>query len=179
MSLSLAKSLTSAAVLAIALVGCTTPPPAPVVVNFPPPVITESPVENWLAWQAIVTAMSPEQLATSLATPAQPESTDELFYYGLLKQGTQRYDDWVFARDIFRQLRENEGLPAEQQQLAGIFEEYNQARINAYHRHEELQLEHEALQEQLSEIQQQNALQEEQIKAITDLEATISTRKED
>lgn len=116
--------------------------------------------------------MNAEQLTISLAAIAQPASTDELFYYGLLKQGTQSYDDWVFARDIFRQLRQNETLPVEQQQFAGIFEEHIQARINAYHRQE-------ALQKQLSDIQQQNVLLEDKIKAITDLEATISTRKED
>ena len=165
---------------ALALAGCTSQAPAETITPEPPVVTVKvPPVQRWLRWQETVSTMSAEQLGTVLEAMADPGNNNQLFYYGLLRQQADAYDDWVAARDIFRQLQENEALTAGQRRLAGLLVRYNQSRINWSHSREELRLEHEELQEQLKELQEQNSLLEQQIKTITELEATISTRKED
>jgi len=126
-----------------------------------------------------VSTMSPDQLETALEGMATPDSTGQLFYYGLLRQQTDAYDSWVAARDIFRELRQNDTLSSAQRQLAGLLERYNQSRINWFHRREELRQQNDSLQAQLNQLQEQNTLLEQKIQAITDLESTISTRKEE
>ena len=83
------------------------------------------------------------------------------------------------ARDIFRQLNQDEALTTSQRRLAGLLERFNQSRINWFHSRDELRLEYEGLQARLTELQDRNTLLEQKIQAITDLEATISTRKEE
>jgi hypothetical protein len=87
-----------------------------------------------------------------------------LFHYGLLKQQTDVFPHWAEARDIFRQLGADDGLAWEQRRLATILERYNQSRINWY--------------EQYKTLEDENLLLEKKIEAITELETTISTRKE-
>ena len=96
----------------------------------------------------------------------------------MLNQKTPAYRNWIQARDVFRQLRESDQLSAEQRQLAAVFEEYNQNRINWHERYGLLQEQYGDLQEQLDSAQADKALLEQKIQAITDLEAAISTRKE-
>lgn len=109
-----------------------------------------------------------------------PESSAEsdLFYVGLLNQQVKDYNHWIAARDVFRGLRKDPQLDAEQRQLAGILERYNQSRINWYSRQNELLERYRLLQRELDTLDDEKALLEKKIQALTDLEAVISTRKE-
>ena len=63
--------------------------------------------------------------------------------------------------------------------LAGLLERFNQSRINWFHSRDELRIEYESLQQETAALKEQNTLLEQKIQAITDVEATISTRKEE
>lgn len=164
----------------LALAACTTPAPviiAPVETAAKSPLIL--PVQRWLRWQEAVSTMSAEQLSTALEGTAEPNNPNQLFYYGLLRQQSDAYDSWVRARDIFRQLTANEDLSSGQRRLAALLERYNQSRINWYQSRDELRLQYEELEVKVANLQAQNQLLTQKIKAITDLEATISTRMEE
>ena len=59
-----------------------------------------------------------------------------------------------------------------------VLEAYNQSRINWYQRQSETVKQNIKLEQQLSEAEQEKQLLEHKIQALTDLEAVISTRKE-
>ena len=179
MSRSLIRVAALSVLLGVFPAGCVTPPPVEIVKEVPPAKTPKPPVHRWLRWQESVSTMSPSQLTTALEGAADPGNANQLFYYGLLNQQSDAYDGWVAARDIFRQLNQDEALTAPQRQLAGLLERFNQSRINWFHSRDELRLEYEALQTRVSELQDQNTLLEQKIQAITDLEANISTRKEE
>lgn len=123
--------------------------------------------------------MSSEEVTEELAALDKPENAGDLFYHGLLKQQLQSNAAWVQARDAFRSLHENDELTQEQRRLAGILETYNQSRVNWYQRQSELLVDNTRLQQQLRETEQNRLLLEQQIQALTELEADISTRKEE
>ncbi len=179
MSRSLIRLLAVSALLGVFLAACVTPPPVEIVREVPAAKTPTPPVHRWLRWQESVSTMSPEQLSTALEAAADPGNANQLFYYGLLNQQSAAYDGWVAARDIFRQLNQNEALSTPQRQLAGLLERFNQSRINWFHSRDELRLQYETLQTQVTALQDRNTLLEHKIQAITDLEATISTRKEE
>ena len=108
----------------------------------------------------------------------KPEGADQLFYYGLLNQQLMTYGAWAQARDTFRVLREDKELAEVQRQLVTILQEYNQTRINWYQRQSELLNRNAELQQQLREAEQDKLVLQQKIQALTDLEAAISTRKE-
>ncbi len=122
--------------------------------------------------------MSTEEVVAKLIRVNKPEGAGQLFYYALLNQQLQTFGAWSQARDTFRQLHQDEELTIEQRQLVGILQEYNQNRINWYQRQRELLIRHAELKQQLSEAEQDKLLLEQKIQALTDLEAVISTRKE-
>lgn len=122
------------------------------------------PMREWLRMQQEVSLMSPEQVADSLAGTEKPTGGEPLFYFGLLNQQLDVFTRWAEARDAFRQLAADESLPWEQRRLAATLERYNQSRINWY--------------EQYKQLQDENELLKQKIEAITELETTISTRKE-
>jgi hypothetical protein len=121
--------------------------------------------------------MDAETLDTALADKVMPEGKDQLYHYALLRQHSQNYAAWVNARDAFRRLNADEGLTESQRQLAGIFQAYNQLRINGYQRRSELLDEQAKLQQQLHKAAQDKLLLEQKIQALTELEADISTRR--
>jgi hypothetical protein len=135
-------------------------------------------LQHWLAMQEEVAAMSSEQANAALAEVNPMASAADLFYFGLLNQQLQRYAAWTQARDAFRTLRDEDGLTREQRQLAGLLEAYNQRRINWYQRYSELQQQYDSLEQTLAEAEQERALLQEKIQALTDLETVISDRKE-
>ena len=122
--------------------------------------------------------MDTDEVVEQLVRLNKPEGIDQLYYYGLLNQQLQTQGAWVQARDSFRELQQKEGLTSEQRQLAGILLVYNQNRINWYQRQSELLKRHAEMQEQLQQAEQDKLLLEQKIQALTDLEAVISTRKE-
>ena len=69
-------------------------------------------------------------------------------------------------------------MTTEQRQLTGILLAYNQNRINWYQRQSELLVENAELEKQLQQAEEDKVLLEQKIQALTDLEADISTRKE-
>jgi hypothetical protein len=168
-----------AATLVVALAGCVGQAPVEAPVAQPAVKVATPQVLTWLRWQESVSTMTEPQLATALEGMAKPENANQRFYYALLRQQANDYDSWVAARDIFRALQEDAAVAPGQRQLAGILERYNQSRINWFHSRDELRQQYEALQQQVTELQAQNSLLEQKIQAITELEATISTRKEE
>jgi len=171
------RSLVSAVLGLVILSGCALLPP--VSEQATSEVIYYSSVQHWLKLQHEVAAMSIEEVTEELAALDKPENAGDLFYYGLLKQQLQINDAWVQARDVFRVLCADDELTVEQQQLAGIFEAYNQNRINWYQRQSDLLVDNARLQQQLQETEQDKLLLEQKIRALTELEADISTRKEE
>ena len=159
--------------------GCATAP-SQQTANVRPNEVTSCPVvAQWLNLQQDVEKMSPEQVAERLAVLERPEGIGQQFYFGLLYQQLQTFDAWSQARDAFQKLQESDELAIEQRQLAGIFRQYNQNRINWYQRQKDLLVDHAQLQRQLDTAEQDKDLLQQKIKALTDLEAVISTRKEE
>lgn len=172
----MSRALISPLVLALAMAACVSPEPAPIEPPSPPtpaavPVASNSPLSDWLDLQAAVAKMTVEQVNAVLESMPRPEGAHHLFYFGLLHQQSATYNGWMQARDIFRQLGGDETLPEQLRQLAGILEAYNQSRINAHQRYAQLQ-------QRIDELEQQKQLLDQKIQAITDLEAAMSTRKE-
>tara|TARA_B100001540_G_scaffold273229_1_gene257983 strand:- start:1740 stop:2255 length:516 start_codon:yes stop_codon:yes gene_type:complete len=145
----------------------------------PPPAPRSDPVEQWLQLQAQVRELDEEQLVAALVDIDRPQDSDQLYYYGLLNQQLRSLGAWVQARDSFKTLADTAVLSRQQQQLLQMQLEFNQARINWYMRNQELAGEHDALQGRLEETEAERQLLEEKIQALTDLEAVISTRKEE
>ena len=161
------------------LTGCSTaPPPQQEVAKPAPELVAYTALQQWLTLQQQVTAMRSEEVVAELVKLHKPQGADQLFYFALLNQQLQTYASWTQARDALRTLQEEKELTAEQLQLAGILQQYNQNRINWYQRQAELLTQHQELREQLDQAEQDKLLLEQKIQALTDLEADISTRKE-
>ena len=163
----------------LSLCGCAQNPPAKVVYIPSPENINWASVQKWLKLQASVAELPLEQINAGMVGMNRPTAADQLFYYGLLHQHSQTFQGWITARDIFRELSENDSISVEQQELASLLEQYNQNRINWHERYGQLQQQCDDLDQQLTDARQQTQVLEQRIQAITDLEATISTRKEE
>jgi len=173
----MSRALT-AVVLATLLAGCATAPP-PVIVEVPATAdVSCASMQQWLFQQQKVSGMETDEVVANLVRLSQPEGIDQLFYYGLLNQQLQTNGAWAQARDSFRELQQSDGLTTEQRQLTGILLAYNQNRINWYQRQSELLVENAELEKQLQQAEEDKVLLEQKIQALTDLEADISTRKE-
>ena len=174
----MSRSLASWVFTLVALAGCTVTQPVPVVDAPPDEIIAYSALRHWLNLQQEVASMPAEEVVATRIQLKKPEGAGQLFYVGLLNQQLQTFDAWVQARDAFRELQQNEELTGEQRQLAVILQQYNQNRINWYHRQSALLKRHAELQQQMQETEQEKLLLEQKIQALTDLEEAISTRKE-
>jgi hypothetical protein len=173
----MSRALT-AVVLVTLLAGCATAPP-PVIVEVPATADAScASMQEWLFQQQKVSGMETDEVVANLVRLSQPEGIDQLFYYGLLNQQLQTNGAWAQARDSFRELQQSDGLTTEQRQLTGILLAYNQNRINWYQRQSELLVENAELEKQLQQAEEDKVLLEQKIQALTDLEADISTRKE-
>jgi hypothetical protein len=172
----MSRPLTIAAVFLVTLAGCATPsqPTLKTTAN----VATSTQLQNWLELQREVSAMSIEEVDQQLTDMGEPKGPQQLFYFGLLNQQLDAFTKWTQARDVFRQLDEDTGLDEEQRSLAAILERYNQSRINWYLQRRQLLENNETLQAELGASREENKLLEQKIKAITDLETSISTRME-
>ena len=172
----MSRSLTFAAVFLVTLAGCAAPsqPTFKTTAN----VSTSTQLQNWLELQREVSAMSIEEVDQQLTDLGEPKGPQQLFYFGLLNQQLDAFTKWTQARDVFRQLDEDTGLDEEQRSLAAILERYNQSRINWYLQRRQLLENNETLQAELGASREENKLLEQKIKAITDLETSISTRME-
>ena len=161
------------------LSGCAIQPPADTVQDSAATMVAFPDIEQWLDLQQEVEAMDSAQVAERLSGIEKSVELRQLYYYGLLNQQLQSYGAWTVARDTFQKLQENEDLPKQQRQLAGILRQYNQNRINGYLRYNSLLTEQTRLQQALSQAEQEKQLLEQKIQALTALEAAISTRREE
>ena len=174
------RALVPAILLLVLLPGCALYPPAEQAPRNGTTlkVVETCSLQRWLAMQEEVAAMTSEQASAALASVDPLAGSADLFYYGLLKQQLQFYEAWAEARDTFRALREEAGLTLEQRQMAGVLEAYNQRRINWYQRYSELQQQYDSVEQALADAEQEKALLQQKIQALTDLETVISDRKE-
>ncbi|MEZ5571750.1 MAG: hypothetical protein R3E64_06970 [Halioglobus sp.] len=175
----MSRALISLLLLLLVLTGCTTQPPAESTGEDTANVILFPSVEQWLNLQQEVEAMDIAEVTSRLAVADKSDGVRQLYYYGVLNQRLPTYGAWTVARDAFQKLQENENLPNAQRQLASIFRQYNQNRINSYQRYNNLLTEKTQTQDALSQAEQEKKLLEQKIQALTDVEAAISTRKEE
>ena len=171
-------SLVIAALILVTLAGCVTQPPTTIYIADDAPACTCTQLQNWLELQRKVSAMSIEKVEQKLTRLAEPKGSRQLFYIGLLNQQLDVFENWAQARDIFRQLAANSGLTKEQRNLAAILERYNQSRINWYLQYRQALEDNQGLKAKLLVSQEEIELLEAKIQAVTDLETSISTRKE-
>jgi len=172
------RSVVIGTLLLLVLAGCTTQPPKVIDVADYAPTCNCTQLESWLELQRKVSAMSIEKVEKRLAKLSEPKGNRQLFYAGLLNQQLDVFENWAQARDIFRQLAANGELTKEQRNLAAILGRYNQSRINWYLQHRQALEEIHGLKAKLLVSQEENELLEAKIQAVTDVETSISTRKE-
>jgi hypothetical protein len=161
------------------LAGCAAQPPEQTAGDHTAEVVMYATVEEWLNLQQEVSEMDTAGVASRLATVDKTGSTGQLYYYGVLNQQLKTYGAWTVARDTFRKLQENQALRKEQRQLAGILRQYNQNRINGYTRQRALLNERAQLRQDLSRAEDEKRQLAQKIQALTELEAAISTRREE
>ena len=176
----MSRTLAVILVALMGLAGCISAPPAPrsVAPETHPEVVDYRALRDWLDLQQAAAVMPPEEAVNELVRLGEPREPQQWFYFGLLNQQLKTYASWTQARDAFREVQQAMGLTGGQRQLAEIFERYNQTRINWHQEYSQAQEDQVTLQEQLQAAQQQNTLLEQKIQALTDLETSISTRKE-
>ena len=136
-------------------------------------------INQWLELHRGVQGMSTEEVVADLVNIQRPEGISELYYYALLNQKLNNYGGWIQARDAFTQLQDDSNLPAEHRQLADILRQTNQDRINWHFRRAELRKNQAQLEGSLTAGEAERVLLQQKLKALTDLEAAISTRKEE
>jgi hypothetical protein len=175
----MSHSLIITALVLVTLAGCATQPPTTIdIANDVPPACNCTQLQNWLELQRKVSAMSIEKVEQKLTRLGEPKGNQQLFYVGLLNQQLDVFENWTQARDIFRQLAANIELTKEQRNLAAILERYNQSRINWYLQYRQALEDNQGLKAKLLVSQEEIELLEAKIQAVTDLETSISTRKE-
>lgn len=137
------------------------------------------PALRWLERGAEVSALTPDEAVASLVDVARPVEPDELYDYALLNQQLQTYGAWTQARDTLQQLAAVQTLTPQQRQIVDTLLRYNQSRINWYLKYQTLEQDHAMQAEQLQSALQETSLLQQKIQALTELEAVISTRKEE
>ncbi len=135
-------------------------------------------IRGWLDMGQQISAMDTEQVVEQLVLLGKPEGPDAQYRFGLLNQKLKTYASWVQARDAFRVVVEDPTVTREQRQLAAVLLQYNQSRINWYLEYRKVQEELAGTQSDLAATREENALLQQKIQAITELETSISTRKE-
>lgn len=173
----MSRPLIIAALFLVTLAGCVAQPQTPTERPTDELTCTCVQLQNMLDQQDTVSTMSAGEITEQLASLGQPKGAQQLFYFGLLNQQLDAFAAWTRARDAFRELAADTGLAREQRDLAAILERYNQSRINWYQQHRQVLANYETLQAELGASQEENKLLQHKIKAITDLETSISTRK--
>lgn len=173
---SVSRPLAIAAIVLAVLAGCTAQPPT--IIETTADACTCTQLQNWLELQRKVSTMNTDKVERQLTILGEPKGHRQLFYFGLLNQQLDVFTKWTPARDVFRQLAEDDRLAREQRSLAAILERYNQSRINWYLKHRQLLENNQTLRAKLRASLEESELLEQKIQAITDLETSISTRKE-
>lgn len=172
------RPLVIVALFLVTLAGCVAQPQTPIETPDDAQACMCTQLQNWLDLQHKVSTMSNEEIKKQLASLGPPKGQQQLFYFGLLNQQLDAFAAWTRARDTFQQLAADTGSTKEQRDLAAILERYNQSRINWHLQHRQLLEKYGTLKAELDASQEENKLLERKIQAITDLETSISTRKE-
>jgi hypothetical protein len=159
--------------------GCVAQPPVNPSAQDSERTSSSSELGDWLNQLDRVEEMDPPEVRRQLESVDKSASVNQLFYFGALNQRLHEYGAWTVARDAFQTLQENQSLPMQQRQLAGVLRRYNQHRINAYSRYNTLRSEQSALRESLSQAESEKQQLEQKIQALTEVETAISTRQED
>lgn len=137
------------------------------------PVIVElEQVIYWLQATNDYMALTPAEAQQRLSKfNLTKKSRFNYFRYALLNQQLGTREGWVRARDTLRSMSEDKDLNEDLFWITRIFLQYNQSLINADEKQQRLTTE-------LLESQQAELLLEDKIRAITNLEQSISERKE-
>lgn len=122
--------------------------------------------------------MSPEAVNAELERIDEPRAPSEVYYFGLLNQQLGTTEGTAQARDAFLSLSEHEELDQKQRQLIRVLERYNAERLAWREAQQELERERDNAAARLNEANEQKALLEQKIEALTEVETSISTRKE-
>ncbi len=160
------------------LSGCTSTSPAQVE-QGDPPIQMYPEALRWLQLSQEISAMNPGEAVEELVGLKRPQDVNQLFSYALLNQQLQSYGAWTEARDTLQILAVDQSLAPGQRHIVDTLLKYNQSRINWYLKYQKLEEEQASLQEQLRAAREQKNLLEQKIQALTELEAVISTRKEE
>ncbi|MEZ5503652.1 MAG: hypothetical protein R3E50_13685 [Halioglobus sp.] len=175
----MSRALTSLLLGLAILSGCATQQPVTETGESASEFVLYPTVQQWLDLLQEVQGMDTTEVTARLSDLDRAAGTGQLYYYGVLNQQLQVYGAWTVARDTFQKLQQNEALPQDQRQLASILRQYNQNRINAYAKQQELAKQTAQLKEELTQAEADKRQLEQKIQALTELEAAISTRKEE
>ena len=169
--MSLIKSLAITLTVSV-LFGCELlPTQSDTAMSRPLPVTELHSLSDWLDISSQVGKLSAEQSEAALRKLGKPTGGHALFHYAALNQQLSHHEGWIQARDAFRKLANDNSLESNLRELARIMESHNQALINWHARHTHLQKE-------LAASVLDRELLERKITALTELEATISQRKQ-
>ena len=148
----------------------------------PPPPVNAYPTDpalDWLVTEEDVAQLGNDEVLALLAAMDSPTSDDDLYTYALLQQQLDTFEGWIRARDTFATLLKSRDLFPGQRRLIVILQDRCQSRINAHITRRELGNEKLQLQQALELAQEEKQLLEQKIQALTDIEAVISTRREE
>jgi TolA-binding protein len=137
-----------------------------------------SELQEWLAMENRTSRLDTEQVVSELIRLGRPEGSTEVYLFGLLNQQLGTPSNWRQARNAFRQVKQDEQLTAEQRRIAAILEGYNISRLDSDKYRRDLVRDQKRLESELRAREQEIELLQQKIQAITDLEASMSTRKE-
>ncbi len=172
------RALILAAALLSLLAACSPYPRPAASISSPEATMARvSEVEQWLSLESAVAKMDREQIVARLVRIDRPQDIEQLYYYGLLNHHLDTYGAWTLARDTFRQVLEFEQLSEAQRQLVTVLEAYDQSRINAYLKQQELVRHNSSLRLDLETAELERVELEQKLHALTELETDISSRK--
>jgi len=136
------------------------------------PVLSAEQRYYWLRIADLYMELTPTQAQQRLNEIGDEEKTALQWYrYALLNQQLNELAGWIRARDAFRQVVAMESLSQELYGLTKLLLKYNQNMINWDARYSKVKIE-------LKESEAMQQVLEEKIQAITKLEQSMSSRKE-
>ena len=136
------------------------------------PTLTAEQRYYWLRIADLYMELTPTLAQQRLDKIGSEEKTSlQWFRYALLNQQLNERAGWIRSRDAYRHLLATESLGQELRGLTKLLLRYNQSMINWDARYSKVQI-------QLKESEAMQQVLEEKIQAITNLEQSISSRKE-
>lgn len=136
------------------------------------PVLSAEQRYYWLRIADLYMELTPTQAQQRLDELGDEEKTTLQWYrYALLNQQLNERAGWVRARDAFRYVLATESLSKDLYGLTKLLLKYNQNMINWDARYSKVTIE-------LKESEAMQQVLEEKIQAITNLEQSMSSRKE-